>query len=179
MHGLAFAAVLGGLDLSRGSLVRELLGFKLGIELTQLIVVATVMPSLIPLSRTCAYPVVRIGLATAGVVLAGAWLAERTALISANPLEGVSTSLTAHPVMVVGSLALLAAVGINVPGWRASRRPHAEVQAGQRGRAGEQASSTQETPEDDACAGPIWVVSRRFLTGLDLPAGYARRSRAV
>jgi hypothetical protein len=43
MHGLAFAALLGGLDLSRGSLVTELLGFNLGIELTQLIVVALVM----------------------------------------------------------------------------------------------------------------------------------------
>ena len=71
MHGLAFAALLGELDLGRGSLVTELLGFNLGIELTQLIVVALIMPSLMVLSRTRVYPAVRIALAGFGVVLAG------------------------------------------------------------------------------------------------------------
>ena len=44
MHGLAFAALPGQLDLSRGALVTTLLGVNLGIELTQLIVVALIMP---------------------------------------------------------------------------------------------------------------------------------------
>jgi HupE / UreJ protein len=110
MHGLAFAALLGQLDLSGSSLVTELLGFNLGIELTQLIVVALVMPSLLVLSRTRAYPAFRTALAGFGVVLAVAWLAERTTLISASPFEGFSTALVAHPFVVAAALAGAAAV---------------------------------------------------------------------
>jgi hypothetical protein len=119
MHGLAFAALLGELELSRTSLVTELLGFNVGIELTQLLVVALVMPSLMVLSRTRAYPVVRIAVAGFGIVLAGAWLLERTALISTNPLEPVPDALVAHPFVAVAVLALVAASVRSVPGWRA------------------------------------------------------------
>ena len=119
MHGLAFAALLGGLDLSRTSLVTELLGFNLGIELTQLLVVALVMPSLIVLSRIRLYPALRVGLAGYGVILATAWLAERTTLISSNPLEPIPEALVAHPFVWAGALALLAAVLRSVPGCRA------------------------------------------------------------
>lgn len=108
MHGLAFAALLGQLDLSRSSLIVELLGFNLGIELTQLIVVALVMPSLIVLSRSHVYPAVRTGLAGVGVVLAAGWLAERTTLIEANPFEPLSTALVEHPFTVPAALALTA-----------------------------------------------------------------------
>ena len=108
MHGLAFAALLGGLDLGRGSLVVELLGFNLGIELTQLLVVALVMPSLVVLSRSGAYPVVRTVLAGVGIVLATAWLAERTGLIGSNPLEGLTDALVARPYLLPAVLALAA-----------------------------------------------------------------------
>lgn len=70
MHGLAFAALLGDLDLGRGSLVATLLGFNIGIELTQLMVVALLMPSLLVLSRTRIYRAVRLAVAAMGVVLA-------------------------------------------------------------------------------------------------------------
>ena len=108
MHGLAFAALLGQLDLGPGSLVVELLGFNLGIELAQLIVVALVMPSLIILSRSHIYPTIRTGLAGMGVVLATGWLAERTTLIDANPFEAISTTLVAHPFTVPAALAITA-----------------------------------------------------------------------
>jgi HupE/UreJ protein len=120
MHGLAFAALLGGLDLGRGSLVTELLGFNLGIELTQLIVVALVMPSLMVLSRTSLYPAIRVILASSGVVLAAAWLAERTTLITSNPLDGVSTALATHPFVVAATLACLATAAWVVPSLRNS-----------------------------------------------------------
>jgi HupE / UreJ protein len=118
MHGLAFAALLDQLDLSRSSLVTELLGFNLGIELTQLIVVALVMPSLMVLSHTLAYPTVRIALASLGVVLAAAWLAERTTLITSNPLVGISTAVVEHPIPVVAGLAGAAAATWAVPALR-------------------------------------------------------------
>ncbi len=126
MHGLAFAALLGDLGLRRGSLVADLLGFNLGIELTQLIVVALIMPSLMILSRTRIYPGVRIMVAGIGIVLAGAWLAERTTLISNNPFNQVTDGLVAHPFAVVALFAAAAVIGSTSPGLRltaAQRRP--------------------------------------------------------
>ena len=123
MHGLAFAALLGGLDLRRTSLVTELLGFNLGIELTQLLVVAMVMPSLIVLGRTRAYPAVRVAVAGFGVILATAWLAERTTLSSTNPLEPISEALVGHPFLAAATLAVGAAVTWSVPQWRATAPP--------------------------------------------------------
>jgi hypothetical protein len=123
MHGLAFAALLGALDLGRGSLVTELLGFNLGIELTQLIVVALIMPSLIVLSRTQLYPLVRTALAGSGIVLATAWLAERTTLLTVNPLDGIAAALVAHPFLVAATLACAAANTWAVPRWRTPSTP--------------------------------------------------------
>jgi hypothetical protein len=126
MHGLAFAALLGPLDLSHGSLVRELLGFNLGIELTQLLVVALVMPSLLLLSRTRLYPAIRTTVGGAGIVLAAAWLAERTTLISTDPLDGISAALVAHPYLVAATLALVPASAWTAPRWRAQPDPPGE-----------------------------------------------------
>ena len=114
MHCLAFAALLG--DLGRGSLLADLFGFNLGIELTQLIVVALLMPSLLVLSRTRLYPGVRITAAGLGVVLAAAWLAERTTLMPANPLAHITDALVEHPF----TIAAAAAVSWTVPGLRAT-----------------------------------------------------------
>ncbi|WP_406438342.1 HupE/UreJ family protein [Streptomyces sp. NBC_00631] len=121
MHGLAFAALLNGLDLGRGSLVVTLLGFNLGIELTQLMVVALLMPSLLVLSRTRIYPVARLTVAAIGIVLAAAWLAERTTLLPNNPLNHVSDALIAHPFLVAGALAAVAAASWSVPDLRTAK----------------------------------------------------------
>ncbi|GAA2576224.1 hypothetical protein GCM10010435_60400 [Winogradskya consettensis] len=118
MHGLAFAALLGDLGLGRGSLVADLLGFNLGIELTQLIVVALLMPSLLVLSRTTVYPGVRVTAAGIGVVLAAAWLAERTALIAVNPFNRITDALIDHPFTIAASIAVIAAISWAVPRLR-------------------------------------------------------------
>ncbi|MFY0405413.1 HupE/UreJ family protein [Solicola sp. PLA-1-18] len=111
LHGLAFATLLGDLDLSRTSLVTTLLGFNLGIEVTQLLVVALAMPSLIVLSRTPAYPWLRAALASLGAVLASAWLLERVGVLTANPLEPVANLLVDHPIALAVGLATCALVG--------------------------------------------------------------------
>jgi hypothetical protein len=71
IHGLAFGAALGEIG------VVGILGFNLGIETMQLIVIAAFMPLLVLLSRTLAYSVLRIG----GALFAGfaslVWIAER------------------------------------------------------------------------------------------------------
>lgn len=110
MHGLAFAAALEGLDLNRTSLVVELLGFNLGIELTQLIVVALVMPSLMLLSQTRTYPGVRMSFAVAGIILAGGWFGERATLLAHNPFETISDALVASPLLVAATFAVASAL---------------------------------------------------------------------
>lgn len=110
VHGLAFASLIGDLGLARGSLVTTLLGFNLGIELTQLLVVALIMPSLFVLARTAFYPAFRIGTAFVGLLFSVSWMLERAALTTVDPFEGVQTRLVGHPLLVAASVAALAAL---------------------------------------------------------------------
>jgi len=93
IHGLAFAATLSELGLGHWERLSGIVGFNLGIETMQLVVVAATMPSLLLMSRTRAYPLLRIG----GAIFAGcasvSWIAER--------LLGVHTSVD----VVVGAMA--------------------------------------------------------------------------
>jgi hypothetical protein len=94
VHGLAFATLIGRFGLEPLQKAKSILGFNLGIELVQLMVVAAVMPALILLARTRYYPAVR----TTGALFAGiaalAWIVERTLGVD-NPVgraidEGLS-----------------------------------------------------------------------------------------
>ena len=77
IHGLAFAATLERLGLARWDRVAGVLAFNVGIEAMQMMVVAAILPSLLLMSRTRAYSVVRIaGGAFAGVASLG-WMIER------------------------------------------------------------------------------------------------------
>lgn len=77
VHGLAFSSTLSAMDLTGGQLALSLLGFNLGIELMQLIVVAVVLPPLIVLARTRAYAPLRIAAALITAVAAVGWLVDR------------------------------------------------------------------------------------------------------
>jgi hypothetical protein len=101
----ARALASGAPALSGGSRQRP----DLGIEVTQLLAVALMMPSLYVLSRTAAYGAVRVTVAVIGVLLSGAWLVERTTLITSDPCAAVSNALIAHPFTVAAAFALLAA----------------------------------------------------------------------
>lgn len=114
VHGLAFASLIGDLGLDRGSLVTTLLGFNLGIELTQLLVVALIMPSLLVLARTACYTAFRLTLAALGLLFSASWMLERAALTSSDPFEGVQTWLVAHPLLVAASLAALSVVALRL-----------------------------------------------------------------
>src|SRR5205085_5027649 len=61
VHGLAFATVLADLKLSAGPMALSILGFNIGIELTQLFVLALTVPWFIILSFTPAHEPVRVG----------------------------------------------------------------------------------------------------------------------
>jgi hypothetical protein len=118
IHGLAFATTLAELGLGRWARVAGILGFNLGIETMQLIVVAAIMPSLVLMSRTRAYPFLRIG----GALFAGfaslGWIAER--------LLGLHTSVDAVVNGVAHNGVWLAAgmFLISVACWRYPQNSH-------------------------------------------------------
>jgi hypothetical protein len=79
IHGLAFATVISDLGFSGWYRLVSILGFNIGIEAMQLAVVAAILPSLLLLSRTRAYSLLRVSTALfAGLASAG-WTIERIA----------------------------------------------------------------------------------------------------
>lgn len=114
VHGMAFAGSLAGFDYDSVALVLAVLGFNLGIEAMQLIIVALVLPSLLLMRVLPVYRYFRIAAATLTTALAIAWVAERGFAI-ANPLNAVSEWLTVHGKFAIAALAIfaLAVRGIN------------------------------------------------------------------
>jgi hypothetical protein len=106
IHGLAFAATLGRLGLSRWDRVAGILAFNLGIETMQIVVVAAILPSLILMSRTRAYPMFRItGAAFAGLASVG-WIVERLFDIS-TPVDTVVNSFAHHALLIAVDLLVI------------------------------------------------------------------------
>lgn len=106
IHGLAFAATLNELGLGRWERVAGILEFNLGIETMQLVVVVAVLPSLVLLSRTRIYPVVRVGGAMFAGVAAVGWIGERMFGLR-NPAEGAVNFVAAQSVWVAASLLVM------------------------------------------------------------------------
>jgi hypothetical protein len=95
VHGLAFATVLQQLQLQRWGRVAGVLSFNLGIEAMQVLVVALILPSLLLMSRTRAYAIVRvIGALFAGLAAMG-WLLERLTHIQ-TPVDAVVNAVARH-----------------------------------------------------------------------------------
>ena len=90
IHGLAFANTLSDLQLDTTAMTLSILGFNIGIELQQLLVVALIMPSLILLSQQPnIYNVIRISGAIIAAVAAMAWIMQRMSGKSNVFTEGV------------------------------------------------------------------------------------------
>jgi len=111
VHGLAFAATLAGLSFDGWTLVLSLVGFNLGIESMQLLVIAAILPPLILLSPTRWYTPVRMAGATFAAVCSLGWIAER-AFQAPNPLEPLTSWLAAPPAWFVASVCVASAVSI-------------------------------------------------------------------
>ena len=119
IHGLAFSYTLAELNLSPWQTALSLLGFNLGIETMQLIVIALTMPWLILLARTPLYPPVRVvGASLAGIAALG-WLGDRVGF--ANPLGAFADTLGAVGPWALLALAVLALAAFTVT--RARRAP--------------------------------------------------------
>jgi hypothetical protein len=74
VHGAAFATTILDLQLNLGATIAAVLGFNLGVELAQLVLVALILPWLILLVRTPSYAWVRCALAVASVVFSIGWI---------------------------------------------------------------------------------------------------------
>ncbi len=109
VHGLAFATVVSRFGLGVGEKAGAILGFNLGIEIVQLLVVAAVMPSLLMLAQTRAYPTFRtLGAAFAGAA-AIAWIVERSSGVPNPVAAAIDAGLAQAPWLVAG-LTVFAAI---------------------------------------------------------------------
>lgn len=108
VHGLAFASTLALLHLEAGPLILSLLGFNLGIELMQLLVVGLTTPWLLLLARTPYYRYVRLGGAALSGVAAAGWLIERLS----GQANGLTRALAGVVPYAPWLLAVLAAAAV-------------------------------------------------------------------
>ncbi|MER7565375.1 HupE/UreJ family protein [Streptomyces sp. NPDC097941] len=109
-HGMAFSFVLAEMHLSTGQLVTSLLGFNLGIELVQLLLVCLALPSLLVLARLRVQPALRLtGAALTGTAAVG-WLADRLGL--ANPVARAADSAGSHTTLLLATLTVTAVAAL-------------------------------------------------------------------
>jgi hypothetical protein len=106
-HGLAFAATLSGFGLDAWTLASSVLGFNLGIEAFQLLVILAAMPWLMLLARSRCYGPFRVAGAAFTGVAAAAWLTERT-LGWANPIAPLVEGIASHALWVLAGLVVVA-----------------------------------------------------------------------
>ncbi len=108
VHGLAFATLVGNAGLGVQERGLAILGFNLGIEIVQMIVVVAVLPWLLLLARAPNFALFRTSGAGFAGIAAFAWLAERITG-SANAVASGYGVILAHPLAL---LAVLAAVAL-------------------------------------------------------------------
>jgi hypothetical protein len=106
IHGLAFASALSELGVSGWYRLVSIVGFNLGIEAMQLAVVAAILPSLLLLSRTRAYSLLRIGGALFAAVASTGWIVER-AFHTHNAVSPLVEAVAHHALWIAASLLLL------------------------------------------------------------------------
>ncbi|WP_422923434.1 PepSY-associated TM helix domain-containing protein [Singulisphaera sp. PoT] len=105
-HGLAFASTLTGFGFDSLTLVSSVLGFNLGIEAFQLLVIFLMMPWLLLLARSRAYGPFRVIGASLTAIAAAAWFAER-AFGTANPIAPIVEAIASHPFRLLAGLVAL------------------------------------------------------------------------
>lgn len=103
IHGLAFAYTLQDLNLSTSKMALSILGFNLGIEFMQLVVIIAVIPWLILLSRTSFYSIFRVGGSIVAIIAALAWIIERL-FEKANIVTDLITKAANYSIWLLGVL---------------------------------------------------------------------------
>jgi hypothetical protein len=106
VHGLAFATLIGRFGLEPIQKAQSILGFNIGIELVQILVVAIVTPALIFMARTRFYPIFRTTCAALAGVAALAWIVERVFRAENMVGRAIDAGL-GHALWVLGGLIVL------------------------------------------------------------------------
>ncbi|MFD9329026.1 HupE/UreJ family protein [Streptomyces sp. NPDC060065] len=125
-HGMAFSFVLAEMQLSTGQLVFSLLGFNLGIELVQLLLVCLALPSLLVIARMRVQPALRVGGALLTGTAALGWLVDRLGM--PNPVARAADSAGSHTTLMLATLTLAA---IAATGWTLVTRRRARSEPGE------------------------------------------------
>lgn len=120
VHGLAFAGALAGFGFDRPSLVLALLGFNLGVEAMQLVVIALIVPSLMLLALGARYPHFRRAASALAIVASLGWLVERLAGLTL--VSPVLDRIAVHGSWLVVALAVGAFVS-----WKATSHEQPDV----------------------------------------------------
>ncbi len=77
-HGLGFASVMGHLPFRMVDLLRVVIGFNIGVELGQVVIVAALFPALYFFRRSRLYePVVLKGISAVLILISGGWFVQR------------------------------------------------------------------------------------------------------
>jgi hypothetical protein len=129
VHGLAFAAALAPLGLEPLGLLVGLVGFNLGIECMQLVVVAVILPWLVLLRDTRLYDAIRVVGAWFSILAATGWVLERACDIAIPPL-GYVTWLANHALWLVTLLATTSIVTVLLASRRSAQVQYARRRTG-------------------------------------------------
>ena len=121
-HGLAFARALGGHLPDPTDTAAAILGFNLGIEWFQLLIVLASIPLVVQLTPEGYGGAARRTLAAFSAIAALGWLAER-ALGAPNPLSTTLGSVTmSTTLLIVGATLALGAASYGFAAWRRTFR---------------------------------------------------------
>jgi hypothetical protein len=126
IHGLAFATALSDLGFGQWYRLVTVLGFNLGIEAMQIIVVAATLPSLLLLSRTRAYSLLRTGGALFAAVASAGWIVERL-LKMPNAIGPLVESAADHAPWIVSALFLLSLLSLPLGSFAGGSRAVVET----------------------------------------------------
>lgn len=125
VHGLAFARILDELGLGANSW-RALVGFNVGVELAQLLVIAVVFPLIYLVSGTPRAAGARRVTAVISLIAAAGWIVERLDIV-ANPFAIVERTamdnLGLIAVLIVAGTVVLLRVQSSSPDTAESREP--------------------------------------------------------
>ncbi|MBA3896769.1 MAG: HupE/UreJ family protein [Sphingomonadaceae bacterium] len=121
IHGMAFATVIGAFGLEPLDKGVSILGFNLGIEIVQLLVVACTMPALVLLAPTRFYPPLRVAGAWLAGIAASAWLVERVFDVKFVLAEAIDAALGYAPWIV--AMLTVFAVAVSLGDRRNRLRP--------------------------------------------------------
>ncbi|MDB5686591.1 MAG: hypothetical protein JWR77_1180 [Rhizorhabdus sp.] len=120
VHGLAFATLIARFGLEPLQKAQSILGFNIGIELVQIVVVAVVMPVLVAMARTSSYATFRIGAALFAGIAATAWIIERVFAVENVVGRAIDAGLSNAPWLLA---ALVATAGAMMWGDRRRLAP--------------------------------------------------------